>query len=104
KLPPVADEFTALPTQALGRCVIAGGSIDLFGAEEGVAEEEEDAEDPDERADFAVAAGADFDESEGEEAEAEAGGDAEGEGRGDKGHKGGESFAEIVPFDAGNGA
>ncbi len=77
---------------------------DLFGAEEGVAEEEEDAEDPDERADFAVAAGADFDESEGEEAEAEAGGDAEGERRGDESHEGGESFAEIVPFDAGNGA
>jgi len=33
-----------------------GGWIDLFGAEEGVAEEEEDAEDPDEGADFAVAA------------------------------------------------
>jgi len=35
-----------------------GGWIELFGAEEGVAEEEENAEDPDERADFAVAAGA----------------------------------------------
>ena len=50
---------------------------DLFGAEEGVAEEEEDAEHPDEGADFAVAAGAELDEGEGEEAEAEAGGGAE---------------------------
>jgi hypothetical protein len=31
-----------------------GGWIDLFGGEEGVAEEEEDAEDPDEGADFAM--------------------------------------------------
>ncbi len=44
--------------------------IDSFGGEEGVAEEEEDAEDPDEGADFAVAAGAEFDEGEGEQAEA----------------------------------
>jgi hypothetical protein len=49
-----------------------GGWLGLFGAEEGVAEEEEYAEDPDQRADFAVAAGAEFDESEGEESEAEA--------------------------------
>src|SRR6266705_1514499 len=76
----------------------------LFGAEEGVAEEEEDAEDPNERADFAMAAGADFDEGEGEKAEAEAGGDTESEGRGDQSHEGGEGFAEVVPFDAGHGA
>ncbi len=78
--------------------------VDLFGAEEGVAEEEENAEDPDERADFAVAAGAEFNESEGEEAEAEAGGDAEGERGGDESQEGGEGFAEIVPLDAGDRA
>ncbi len=64
-----------------------GGWIGLFGGEEGVAEEEEDGEDPDEGADFAVAAGAEFYEREGEEAEAEAGGDAEGERRGDEGEE-----------------
>src|SRR6266403_417298 len=80
-----------------------GGWIDLFGAEEGVAEEEEDAQDPDEGADFAVAAGAEFDEGEGEQAETEAGGDAEGEGGGHQGEKRGEGFAEIVPLDAGDG-
>ncbi len=37
-----------------------GCGLDSFGAEEGVAEDEEDAEDPDEGADFAVAAGAEF--------------------------------------------
>ena len=41
---------------------------DLFGAQEGVAEEEEYAEDPDEGADFVAAAGAEFDEGEGEHA------------------------------------
>src|SRR6266403_1290527 len=81
-----------------------GGWIDLFGAEEGVAKEEEGAEDPDEGADFAVATGAEFDEGEGEQAEAEAGGDAESEGGGYEGEEGGESLAEIVPFDAGYGA
>src|SRR5216683_4521066 len=80
------------------------GWIELFGAEEGVAEEEEDAEDPDEGADFAVATGAEFDEGEREQAEAEAGGDAEGEGGGDQREEGGEGFAEIVPADAGDGA
>ena len=78
--------------------------IGLFGAEEGVAEEEENAEDPDERADFAVAATAELNEGEGEQAEAEAGGDAEGEWGGDEGEEGGKGFAEIVPFDAGDGA
>ncbi len=87
-----------------GELVNRGGWIGLFGAEEGVAEEEEDAEDPDEGADFAVAAGAEFYEGEGEEAEAEAGGDAEGERGGDEGEEGGEGFAEIVPFGAGYGA
>jgi hypothetical protein len=58
---------------------------DLFGGEKGVAQEEEDAEDPDEGTDFAVAAGAEFNEGEGEETEAEARGDAEGEGRGYEG-------------------
>ena len=81
-----------------------GGWIDLFGAEEGVAEEEEDGEDPNEGADFAAAAGAELDEGEGEEAEAEAGGDAEGERSGHEGKEGGEGFAEIVPLDAGDGA
>jgi len=81
-----------------------GGRCDSFGAEEGVAEEEEDAEDPDEGADFAVAAGAEFYEGEGEQAKAEAGGDAEGERGGNQGEKGGEGFAEIVPLDAGYGA
>src|SRR5882762_5520982 len=81
-----------------------GGWIDLFGAEEGVAEEEEDAEDPDEGADFAVAAGAEFDEGEGEEAEAETRCDAEGEGRGDEREECGEGFAEVVPANAGDGA
>jgi hypothetical protein len=50
--------------------VRCGNKMRLFGAEEGVAEEEEDAEDPDEGADFAVAACPDFDEGEREEAEA----------------------------------
>src|ERR1700687_5675598 len=81
-----------------------GGWINLFRAKEGVAEEEENAEDPDEGADFAVAAGAELDEGEGEEAEAEARGNAEGEGGGDQGEEGGEGFAEIVPADAGDGA
>jgi hypothetical protein len=97
----------AFPSQLLRRSNDAldwGGWSGLFGAEEGVAEEEEDAEDPDEGADFAMAAGADFDEGEGEEAKAESGGDAEGERSGDEGHEGGEGFAEIVPFDAGDGA
>src|SRR6266478_4451255 len=85
-----------------GELVNRGGWIGLFGAEEGV--EEEDAEDPDEGADFAVAAGAEFYEGEGEEAEAEAGGDAEGERGGDEGEEGGEGFAEIVAFGAGYGA
>src|SRR5712692_7161943 len=80
-----------------------GPGFDLFGAEEGVAEEEEGAEDPDEGADFAMAAGAEFDEGEGQEAEAEAGGDAEGQRSGDEGEEGGEGFAEIVPFNAGDG-
>src|SRR6266446_3247864 len=80
------------------------GRCDLFGAEEGIAEEEEDAEDPDEGADFAVPTSAEFDEGEGEQAEAEAGGDAEGEGRGEESEEGGESFAEIVPANAGDGA
>jgi len=39
--------------------------------------EEEDGEDPDEGADFAVAAATEFDEGKGEEAEAEASGEAE---------------------------
>src|SRR5260370_41572059 len=77
--------------------------LDLFGGEEGVAEEEEDAEGPDERADFAVAAGAEFDEGEGEEAEAEASGNAEGEGRGDESEKGGGSIGEIRPIGTGDG-
>src|SRR6267143_2590341 len=81
-----------------------GGWIDQFGAEEGVAKEEEGAEDPDERADFAVAAGAEFDEGEGEQAEAEASGDAESEGRGDQGQECGKGFAEIVPANAGDSA
>ncbi len=54
----------------------------LFGTEEDVAEEEEDAEDPDQRTDFAVSSGAEFDESEREETEAEACRDTEGQGRG----------------------
>ena len=85
-------------------CQSGAGGGGLFGAEEGVAEEEEDAENPDEGADFAAAAAAEFDEGEGEEAEAEAGGDAEGERSGDEGEEGGEGFAEIVPLDAGYGA
>ena len=76
---------------------IRGGWFELFGAEEGVAEEEEDAEDPDEWADFAVAASADFDEGEGEEAEAEARSDAEGEWRCHHGDEGRQGFAEILP-------
>ena len=39
-------------------CESWGGRLDLFGADEGVAEEEEDAEDPGQGTDFAVAAGA----------------------------------------------
>ena len=62
--------------------LIVGRLVGLFGAEEGVAEEEERAEHPDERADFAVSSGAEFDEGEGEETEAETRGDTEGEGRG----------------------
>jgi hypothetical protein len=54
-----------------------GGGYDSVGAEEGIAKEEEGAENPDERADFAVAAATEYDEGEGEEAEAEAGGEAE---------------------------
>ena len=77
---------------------------DLFGAQEGVAEEEEYAEDPDEGADFVAAAGAEFDEGEGEQAEAEAGGDAERQGRGYEREERGEGFAEIVPTNARHGA
>src|SRR5229473_889948 len=84
-------------------CDDRNGWIELFRAEEGVAEEEEDAEDPDEGADFAVAAGAELDEGEREQAEAEPRGDAEGEWGGHQGEEGGEGLAEIVPFDAGYG-
>jgi hypothetical protein len=59
-----------------------GRLVGLFGAEEGVAEEEEYAEDPDQRTDFAVSSGAEFDEGEGEKTEAEARRDAEGQWRG----------------------
>jgi len=81
-----------------------GGGCDLFGGEESVAEEEEDAENPDEGADFAVAASSKFDESEGEQAEAEARGDTEGKRSGDESEEGGKGFAKVVPANASDGA
>jgi len=45
----------------LDNLAITGERFDLFGAEEGVAKEEEDAEDPDKGTDFAAAASAEFD-------------------------------------------
>jgi hypothetical protein len=45
----------------LDNLAITGERFDLFGAEEGVAKEEEKAEDPDEGIDFAAAASAEFD-------------------------------------------
>src|ERR1700676_1733174 len=75
-----------------------------FCSEKSIAQEEKNAEDPDERADFAMPAGADLDECEGQHAEAEARGDAEGERGGDEGEESGEGFAEIIPADLGGGA
>src|SRR6266478_1895065 len=92
------------PVPSAVNLVIGGGWIDLFGAEEGVAEEEERAEDPDEGADFAVAAGAEFDEGKGEQAKTEAGRDAEGQWRGHECEECGGGLAEIVPTNARDGA
>src|ERR1700676_109972 len=75
-----------------------------FCSEKSIAQEEKNAEDPDERADFAMPAGADLDECEGQHAEAEARGDAEGERGGHQGEESGEGFTEIIPADLGDGA
>src|SRR5271168_4694386 len=64
----------------------------LFGAEEGVAQKEEHREDPDERADFAILAGAYFNEGEGEHTQAETRSDAERERGGDQRQESGKRF------------
>ena len=78
--------------------------LDLFRAEKGIAEEEEPAENPDQRTDFAVSSSSELYEGEGQQAQAEARSDAEGERRGHKGEEGREGLAEITPVDACDGA
>src|SRR6267154_2295257 len=79
-------------------------SLHLFGTKEGVAEQKQNTEDPDEGADFAVATGSELDEGEGEQTEAKPGSDTERQRRGNEGEEGGEGFAEIIPLDSGHGA
>ena len=72
------------PSQTAQRRLYARASSRfLFGAEEGVAQNEQNGEHPDERAHFAVFTTADFYKSKRQNAEAQPGGDAERQRRGD---------------------